>query len=60
MAHRNLDDGVYFWDQLQRTEITLPALLQARAGEQERLAFCAQNTWAKRFDAHAHTLGEKG
>lgn len=60
MAHRSVNDGVYFWDQLQRTEITLPELLQARAGERERLAFCAQNTWAKRFDAHAHTLGAKG
>lgn len=59
MAHRSAGDGVYFWDQLQNAEIGLSFLLKARADEQERQTFCANNTWAQRFDAHAHTLVAK-
>lgn len=56
MAHRQINQGVYFWDQLQNGQTSLQAILQARTSPQERKQFCEENTWQKRFDAHRHTL----
>ena len=56
MAHRGIEDGVHFWDRIQAGYTSLQSILDARTGESERQVFCENNTWQKRFDAHAHTL----
>lgn len=56
MAHRNKQDGVYFWDQLESGVLQMETLVASTSSEAQRKAFCDTNTWATRFDAVAHTL----
>lgn len=56
MAHRQAEDGVHFWDQLENGSLQLETLLASTASEAQRKEFCEHNTWGQRFDAAAHTL----
>jgi hypothetical protein len=56
MNHRNEADGVYFWDQLTSGKLDLKSLAASKPTEADRQAFCQNNSWARRFNAAAHSL----